>query len=220
MNKENTPFSRQELLQISQETRDRFFRPPPTEGTKVVLMVVNPYCLYVYWSVLKQDLVRARKKLKIKKPTQLMLRFYDLTAGKLAAPTRFDVTVPRRAHHRYVDLWADDKRYKVELGLANSEREFVPLARSNSIKTPRAGPADPTAPVVFVRHDTQPPLPVKTFPLEFSISPEEQASRTQEFIARYFPSLAESTQTQPPAKLTSASEPRSRWSASLSKPPP
>ncbi|QBQ53703.1 DUF4912 domain-containing protein [Nitrosococcus wardiae] len=217
MNKENRPFSQQGLLQISQETRDRFFLPPPADRTKVVLMVVNPYCIYAHWSVLKQDLVRARKKLRIKKHTQLVLRFYDLTAGNLAAPASFDVTVPRKADHRYVDLWADDKRYRVELGLANAKSEFVPLAGSNIIETPRASPADPIAPVVFVRHNTQPPLPVKTFPLEFSISLEERATRTQEFITHHFPCLLESPQTQPQENLTSTSVPFSTWSASLPK---
>ncbi|KFI24044.1 DUF4912 domain-containing protein [Nitrosococcus oceani] len=214
---EKTPLSQQELLRISQETRDCFLPPASPDKTQLVLMVVNPYRVYAYWSILNQDLIRAHKKLGIKKSAQWALRFYDFTAGKLAISSSFEVAIPREAHHWYIDLWADDKCYIAELGLADSEDQFVALARSNMIETPRAGSADPAAPVIFTGHDLQPFHPAKTFPLEFSVSPEERAVRSQELTASYFSFLAESSQIQPKENMLSKPKSLSQWSASLPK---
>ncbi|ADJ27064.1 DUF4912 domain-containing protein [Nitrosococcus watsonii] len=214
---EKSPLSQQELLQISQETRDCFLPPASPDKTQLVLMVVNPYRVYAYWSILNQDLICAYKKFEIKKSAQWALRFYDFTAGKLTIASSFEVAIPRKAHHWYIDLWADDKCYIAELGLADCEDQFVVLARSNMIETPRAGSADPSAPVVFMGNDLQPSHPAKTFPLEFSVSPGERAVRSQELTASYFSFLAESSQIQPKKNRHSKPKPLSQWSASLPK---
>lgn len=177
-------------------------------------MVVNPYCVYAYWSISKRDLIRAYERLKIKKHTQFILRFYDLTAGNLAASSSFDVAVPGEARHWYVDLWTDNKHYQIELGLVNCDGCFVALACSNPVETPRARPEEPVEAAVFMGHDTQLPAAAKTFPLEFSLSPEERAARAQALIARHFPLQAEAVQT--PSQEKPASPP-SQWSASLPK---
>src|SRR5207245_2462389 len=44
------------------------------------------------------------------------------------------------AKNWYVHLWSPGKTYSAELGVNSADREFAPLACSNTIQTPRAWP--------------------------------------------------------------------------------
>lgn len=93
--------------------------------TKVVAMAVNPYLIHVYWEV-----AAAQRE----SPEPASLRFHETGTGNA-----FDVNVDLSAKNWYVHLWSPDERYEVELGIRR-DGEFVPLARSNAVQTPRAWP--------------------------------------------------------------------------------
>ena len=94
---------------------------------KVVVLPVNPYLVHVYWDLSPHH--------QSQPSTSGCLRFSE-TGG----PDSFDVNVDLAAKSWYVPLWSPDKRYSVELGLNGPAGEFVSLARSNPVETPRAWP--------------------------------------------------------------------------------
>lgn len=114
-------------------------RPAPDEGdlpesygrNRVVLMVVSPYMVHAYW-----DLDRKTQANPAGSPA--CLRFHDTTAGQ--ASSTFDVPVNLPARNWYVHLWGPAREYHVELGLTPPNGNFVALAHSNSVETPRAWP--------------------------------------------------------------------------------
>ena len=125
--------------------------------TKVVAMAVSPYLIHVYW-----DLAAAHRD----SPEPASLRFHETGTG-----SAFDVNVELAAKNWYVHLWSPDQRYEVELGVRR-DGEFVPLARSNAVQTPRAWPVAEIkesytrAPEVPREEPTRQPSAVITTPSE------------------------------------------------------
>ena len=132
--------------------------PELQTAPRLVLLVVNPYLVFVYW-----DLNLSRLS-----PSDLqsaLLRFYDMTPGQ--TPTSFDVTVDLHAKNWYVHLWSPEKLYCVEIGVQRADI-FVPLARSNTVQTPRAWP------VADVAEQFAPaPPPPEAGPPQLTPSPRE-----------------------------------------------
>jgi hypothetical protein len=118
---------------------DRNELPTSYGRSKVTLMAVDPYLVYAYWDL---DLSRLPASAQ-----SAVLRFYD--ASELAPATSFDVDVDLRAPNWYVHLWSPGKSYYADVVVKTAEGEFVPLATSNRVQTPRAWPAAETqAPIV------------------------------------------------------------------------
>ena len=107
--------------------------------TRLVLLVTGSYQVHAYWEVTPESLAAAEGKIVgIAPPHRNVLRFYD---EECSEPDRFfDIEIDVAARNSYVDLWSADKAYRAELGQVASEGTFVALARSNSIRTPRAWP--------------------------------------------------------------------------------
>ncbi len=91
----------------------------------VTLMAVDPYLVHAYWDF---DLAKLPPE-----TAGVVLRFYD-------AATHFDVDVDLRTRNWYVPLWSPAKTYCADLAAITAAGEFIPLARSNTIQTPRAWP--------------------------------------------------------------------------------
>jgi len=96
---------------------------------KVTLMVVDPYLVYAYWDVDTERLPAGTQS--------AVLRFHD--ASQAAPP--FDVDIDLRALNWYVHLWSPAKSYYADLGVRTEGGQFISLAVSNRIETPRAWPA-------------------------------------------------------------------------------
>jgi hypothetical protein len=101
---------------------------------KVTLMVVDPYLVYAYWDVDLSKLPPA--------PKSAMLRFYD--ASEPGLTPSFDVDVDLRAPNWYVHLWSPGRSYYAHLGVKTAQGEFITLAKSNRVQTPRAWPVAET----------------------------------------------------------------------------
>lgn len=135
------PFSAEELRQISAEISADWH--PTLETNRLTLMEIDPWRVHAYWHLNEAALAAARDELPAGgNDADLVLRFTDLSPGEAAAPhAPFDIQVQRANNNWYVDLWRDAKHYSAELGLRSGGGEFITLARSNAIRTPRSGPS-------------------------------------------------------------------------------
>jgi hypothetical protein len=113
--------------------------------SRLVLMDVDPFKVFVYWEVTLRDQRAAKRRLgRAAASATWVLRFHDVTSGsdESGAHRWFDVTVDLAPGNWYVDLWAAAKFYWVELGPRGANGRFIPVCRSNLIQTP---PSDVSA---------------------------------------------------------------------------
>ncbi len=111
--------------------------------TRLMLLATGPYRVFAYWDVAADA----------SREGTAVLRFYDADANAPAGS--FDVEVDIDAHNRFVDLWSPDRAYRAELGL-RCGGEWVVLAESNVVRTPRAWPKlEPAA--HYLRVEPEPP---------------------------------------------------------------
>jgi hypothetical protein len=173
------------------------FLPKSYGRNRLVMMAVNPRRVHAYWEVTPERLAQASGDAADSlEPPSAALRFYDATAAS------FDVPVDLRPGSWYVNLWSPGQTYYAELGLKTDAGQFVPLARSNVVRTPRAWPvvhlkehfmqvepAEPRAelvsPPAFIRPRREPPPvveePIAQPPDSVQATPQET---TQPLVAR------------------------------------
>jgi len=161
------PFSVGELLSIGREIARDF--PVVGAETHLRLFDVDPWKAHAFWSISPDDAVRADTA---GEGRSLVLRFVDQTLPAPGSTVRpaFDIAVEGLSNNWYVDLWSAGGSYVAELGVRTADGEFSPLARSNRVDMPPAGPsrsldfrrsdasvsdaAIPAAPAVGVPPDT------------------------------------------------------------------
>jgi hypothetical protein len=117
---------------------------PSTYGeSRLTLMEVDPFKVYVYWELTPPDEQAARQgSAEAATAAVWALRFYDVTAidfDGTNAHSWFDISVDLSPGNWYVDLWAAEKTYCAELGLLASDGRFKGALRSNFLQTSRAG---------------------------------------------------------------------------------
>ena len=124
---------------------------PETYGnSRVVLLVIDPYHVHVYWELTAQDRLDAKERLNPADPDQALtwvLRFYDVTGVEFDAANahaQFDIVVKPGARSWYLELWSPNKEYFVELG-PRAQGRFVPVCRSRPIQVPPAQAGVPQA---------------------------------------------------------------------------
>jgi hypothetical protein len=132
------------------------FSPPPAaevvEGelpesygrTRLVMLAASPYRVHAYWEVTPDALADAERKMgNPSNSASTVLRFYEAASANGAgggSAEWFDIEVDLEARNWYVQLWSADRTYRVELGLRAAGGQFVKLAGSNPVSTPRAWP--------------------------------------------------------------------------------
>jgi hypothetical protein len=101
----------------------------PKHGeSKTVLMVRDPWWLFAYWDL--KDCSHGGYK---------VLRVYDVTGLSLpSSRSHFDMGVGN-SNAWYIDTGTPDREWQVEIGFKNSQDVFLPLSRSNRVRTPRHG---------------------------------------------------------------------------------
>ena len=104
--------------------------PDYSGDPKVTLLPVGPYLAYAYWefdmAMLPPD------------TTSAVLRFHEAPESSVGGG--FDVNVDLRAGSWYVHLWKPAEPYVADLGVKTAGGDFISLARSNPLQTPRAWP--------------------------------------------------------------------------------
>lgn len=111
--------------------------------TNVTLMVKDPFWLYAYWEVAQDHLMAIKDRLSKEDAdaAKMVLRIYDVSLvdfNGTNANRYFDIEVGCSTNW-YINGWGDNVSYVAEIGLRIKEGNFISLARSNYVHTPRAG---------------------------------------------------------------------------------
>lgn len=129
------------------EMERQFAIPAGYGADQLVLMVKDPWWLYAYWEVVPATERRVRSQLAPEEIAglQTILRVFDVTDRRFPeepAHGSVDTALSGLAKSWYLQTGAPDREFVVELGLLTSRGRFLPLARSNRVRTPRASPSD------------------------------------------------------------------------------
>ncbi|WP_261807620.1 DUF4912 domain-containing protein [Paenibacillus sp. N3.4] len=110
------------------------------------LMVLDAHSLYVYWEIsnrrrwlLSQHFACDYGALP------KVIRIYDVTDiyfNGSNAHGYWDVTTQQDAAQAFLYQLGADRNFLVDIGTYTAEHQFIPLLRSNSVATPKAGEAE------------------------------------------------------------------------------
>jgi hypothetical protein len=108
--------------------------------THCVLIPRDPNFIYAYWDYTQKDIDKLRNQLKFEGgDSQLIVRVYDITRirfnGSNANHT-WDLDVGYSTKNWHIHVWQDSADYCTELGMRYGENYFIPLIRSNTVRTP------------------------------------------------------------------------------------
>jgi hypothetical protein len=126
--------------------------------SRVVLMPVDPYLVYVYWEIDSRDIEAVRNRFAGKfNELQPVLRVLDITNVIFDGTNScgcFEIAIDLLAGKSYVRLLAPGKSYFVELGIKTESGIFYTIARSNAAETTRGRPQpEEVERCVFVSRD-------------------------------------------------------------------
>jgi len=108
--------------------------------THCVLIPRDPNYIYAYWNYTQEDIDKLRNQLKFEDgDSQLILRVYDISQVRFNgsnANHTWDLDVGFSAKDWYIHVWQDNADYCAEFGIRYGEDQFIPLMRSNTVRTP------------------------------------------------------------------------------------
>ncbi len=146
--------------------------PPGYGHTRLTLLDVGPYLVYVYWEVTPSDaLAAAREAGSDDARAQWVLRFHDVADS--GAQEYFDIPVSLAAGNWYVHLWSAGKTYFAEIGLRAASGRFIPVSRSNMVRVPASGPPAGEDVSHRLAGGENPPAGVDAVPHEMAAEPRE-----------------------------------------------
>jgi hypothetical protein len=121
---------------------ERFLFPESYGQNRIRLLVRDPEWIFAYWDVKPQSLEELAKSLGARTLalSRLTLRVVDPVSGGSS-----DILLPPGARWWYVRTDAARRTYRAELGVTLPSGEFRRLAESNTVVTPRVGPASERA---------------------------------------------------------------------------
>lgn len=116
--------------------------PATYDSTDVTLMVRDPYWIHAFWETAPSSVEKVKKRIGAPfKKSVYTLRVHDITvsdSGETCPRTSFDIDVDPKARNWYINLWRDNVTYFADFGVRTPNGDFYPLARSNTVTTPRA----------------------------------------------------------------------------------
>lgn len=116
--------------------------PDRYNSTDVTLMVRDPYWIHAFWETTPSSVREVQKKIGAPfKKSVYTLRVHDITIGhsnEENSRASFDIDVDPKARNWYINLWRDNVTYFADFGIRTPKGAFYPLARSNTVTTPRA----------------------------------------------------------------------------------
>lgn len=105
---------------------------------QIYLLVRDPYWIYSYWEVQTDHQEKALAKIGGSwNGVTSVLRVFDITDGT-NNPPYFDILLQNMVRSWYIN-GQPNHAYVVEIGLLHRDGRFICLARSNEVRTPRAG---------------------------------------------------------------------------------
>ena len=112
----------------------------------MIIQPRDPSWIHAYWELNFQTLDSGRAKLGPEgREAELFLRVYELRGQSLArfdVARWFDVGVYHRIGDWTLEMSPPDRAWGVEIGLKCRGGTFIPLARSNIVRTPPNQPSD------------------------------------------------------------------------------
>jgi uncharacterized protein len=116
--------------------------PDRYNSTDVTLMVRDPYWIHAFWETTPSSVREVQKKIGAPfKKSVYTLRVHDITishSNEENSRASFDIDVDPKARNWYINLWRDNVTYFADFGIRTPKGAFYPLARSNTVTTPRA----------------------------------------------------------------------------------
>lgn len=108
-------------------------------ATRLVLLVRDPEMLYAYWDISDEDR-KIHRLDSLVPPRHLALRLFD--HGRDAQPAGhalvyIDFLLQPGVDSRYLRLPLKDRWWRADLGVKDEMIGFTPLARSNTVRSPR-----------------------------------------------------------------------------------
>jgi hypothetical protein len=130
--------------------------PEMYNSTDVTLMVKDPYWIHAYWETTPSSIQEVKKKIGVGtfKKSIYTLRIHDISAPQSKvenARTHFDIDVDPKAQNWYINLWRDNVTYFADFGVRAPKGAFYPLARSNTVTTPRAATTSEMPDAIWMR---------------------------------------------------------------------
>jgi phosphate transport system substrate-binding protein len=118
--------------------------PPPSEDSRIILTARNCQQAYAYWEVADADKARLQQQ----GGEHLTLRLYDVTdidAHYEPPHSIHEFGCPENVQDLHLPVPLDNRDYVTELGYVTAEADWLPLARSQSIRIPACVPSVPEA---------------------------------------------------------------------------
>ncbi len=102
----------------------------------VILQVRDPKSLYAYWELGSLLLARGRARLRDGRSARLVLRVYRLEEANRVFEHWADIDLVGGSSDWYLSVDPAGRMWVVEIGWLSADGEFVPLVRSNAVRTP------------------------------------------------------------------------------------
>ena len=100
-------------------------------------MIRDPYWCFVYWDLSDDKEKKIGNEIQNSAGTcKLTLRVYDVTGREFDGSNAHqykDIAVSGLADNWYINVWAADRSYCVDIGLLYAGGNFVTLLRSNVV---------------------------------------------------------------------------------------
>ena len=98
---------------------------------RIIIQLRDPWWIHAYWELLPATVARGRKSLGEEgESADLTLRIYEEGTSRF-----FDLLLNPEAKERPLQV-EPGRGWVVEIGLKSGSGRFIPLARSNSVRTP------------------------------------------------------------------------------------
>ena len=136
-----TALSAQETRGTERFAEARFPLPASYNETKVTLLICDPYWLYAYWDLSRETKEQMKRDYGDWEKAPLRLRLWEEQASGCGEPVFFDTSLHTSTNNWYLNV-RPHRRYTAELGYLSPAGEFISLARSNTVTTPRATPSE------------------------------------------------------------------------------
>lgn len=130
------------------KTPKKEFRFPPGYGdNRIVLLVRDPWWVFVYWEIRQDREEEIVRKIETAGdlPAKSILRVYDVTDINFNgrnAHSFFDIDLKGLANNWYINVADPNRSWLVDIGIVSKKGSFYLLARSNTVRTPRFGMSD------------------------------------------------------------------------------
>ncbi|MFW5782200.1 MAG: DUF4912 domain-containing protein [Candidatus Muiribacteriaceae bacterium] len=109
--------------------------------TKVVALVRDPLWLHAYWEIGSGKIHDLKNMLGEQyDSSSYVLRVHDVSGIDFNgdnSTSYFDITLETDSRSWYINVGNPDREYIIELGMLTPEGQFILIARSNRVKTPR-----------------------------------------------------------------------------------